>query len=85
MKKDCRQYVCWGATWLFLSVPSMLSVSVAVCQSRNPDVSQQTLSSKKMTDKVQIEAFYREMYAAMVAKDTASSHQHDLSLISKTV
>lgn len=25
-----------------------------------------------MTDKVQIEALYREMYAAMVAKDTAT-------------
>ena len=50
----------------------MLSVSVAACQSRNPSVSQQTLSDKKMSDKEQIEALYREMYEAMVRKDTAT-------------
>ena len=72
MKKDCRQCVCWAATWLFLSVPSMLSVSVAACQSRNPNESQRILSNKKMTDKDMIEALYREMYKAMVEKDTAT-------------
>ena len=48
----------------------MLSVSVAACQSRNPNESQRILSNKKMTDKNMIEALYREMYKAMVEKDT---------------
>ncbi len=66
------QQIGYGVSWLFLSVLSMLSVSVAACQSRNPSVSQQTLSDKKMSDKEQIEALYREMYEAMVRKDTAT-------------
>ena len=66
------QQIGYGVSWLFLSVLSMLSVSVAACQSRNPSVSQQTLSDKKMSDKEQIEKLYREMYEAMVRKDTAT-------------
>ena len=50
----------------------MLSVNVAACLSRNPSVSQQTLSDKKMSDIEQIETLYREMYEAMVRKDTAT-------------
>ena len=72
MKKDYSQCVHYVATWLFLSVPSMLSVSVAACQSRNPSVSQRILSDKLMNDKSQIEALYREMYEAMVRKDTTT-------------
>lgn len=66
------QQIGYGVSWLFLSVLSMLSVSVAACQSRNPSVSQQTLSDKEMSDKDMIEALYREMYEAMVRKDTAT-------------
>lgn len=66
------QHIGYGVSWLFLSVLSMLSVSVAACQSRNPSVSQQTLSDKEMSDKDMIEALYREMYEAMVRKDTAT-------------
>ena len=54
------------------SPEEVMSVSVAACQSRNPSVSQRTLSNKKMTDKDMIEALYREMYKAMVEKDTAT-------------
>ena len=50
----------------------MLSVNVAACQSRNPSVSQRVLSGKKMTDKDMIEAPCRELYEAMVEKDTAT-------------
>ena len=66
------QQIGYGVSWLFLSVLSMLSVSVAACQSRNPSVSQRTLSDKEMSDKDMIEALYREMYEAMVRKDTAT-------------
>ena len=66
------QQIGYGVSWLFLSVLSMLSVSVAACQSRNPSVSQQTLLDKEMSDKDMIEALYREMYEAMVRKDTAT-------------
>ena len=66
------QQIGYGVSWLFLSVLSMLSVSVAAWQSRNPSVSQQTLSDKEMSDKDMIEALYREMYEAMVRKDTAT-------------
>ena len=66
------QQIGYGVSWLFLSVLSMLSVSVAACQSRNPSVSQQALSDKEMSDKDMIEALYREMYEAMVRKDTAT-------------
>ena len=66
------QQIGYGVSWLFLSVLSMLSVSVAACQSRNPSVSQHTLSDKEMSDKDMIEALYREMYEAMVRKDTAT-------------
>ena len=66
------QQIGYGVSWLFLSVLSMLSVSVAACQSRNPSVSQRILSDKEMSDKDMIEALYREMYEAMVRKDTAT-------------
>ena len=45
---------------------------MAACQSGSPSVSQRILSDKVMTDKEQIEALYREMYEAMVKKDTAT-------------
>lgn len=77
--------LCWAVTWLFLFVPSAVSVSAAACQSRNPSVSQRILSdnirasksanfpkNRAMDDKQQIEALYREMYEAMVRKDTAT-------------
>ena len=50
----------------------MLNVSVAACQSRNPSVSQRISSDKLMSDNDQIEALHREMYKAMVEKDTAT-------------
>ena len=45
---------------------------MAACQSGSPSVSQRILSDKVMTDKEQIEPLYREMYEAMVKKDTAT-------------
>lgn len=48
------------------------ALSVAACQNRNPSASQRTLYVKTMDDKQQIEALYREMYQAMIAKDTAT-------------
>ena len=48
------------------------ALSVVADQSRNPTAPQRFLSGKKMTDKKQIEALYREMYKAMIEKDTAT-------------
>lgn len=42
------------------------------CQSRSPGALQQILSDSTMDDKQLIEALYREMYQAMVSKDTAT-------------
>ena len=42
------------------------------CQSRSPGALQQILSDSTMDDKQLIEALYREMYQAMVSKDTVT-------------
>ena len=70
MKKDYRLCVFWVATWLFLSVLSQQSMSAEDCQRQNLHASQQILSDNKMDDKQQIEALYKQMYQAMVEKDT---------------
>ena len=60
---------------------------MAACQSRNPSVSQRIISDNLMNDKSQIEALYREMYKAMVEKDTATLsrvHADDFVLIHMT-
>ena len=72
MKKDYRLCVFWAAIWLSLSVPLPVSARQPDCQRQNPSVSQQILSDNKMDDKSQIEALYKQMYRAMVEKDTVT-------------
>jgi len=66
-------------------IGSPVNASRVDCQRQNPSVSQRTLSdesrvsqsatfpkNKKMDDKQQIEALYKQMYRAMIAKDKAT-------------
>lgn len=72
MKKDYRLCAFWVVTWLSLSVLSPVSARQPDCLKQNPSVSQRILSDKRMDDKQQIEALYKQMYRAMIAKDTAT-------------
>ena len=76
MKKDYRLCVFWAAIWLSLSVPLPVSARQLDCQRQNPDVSQQTLSDRRVDEKQQIEALYKQMYRAMVEKEHGVSFNY---------
>ena len=62
-----------GCTAAALGV--VASVLEPDCLRQNHSVSQRILSDKKMDDKQAIEALYKQMYRAMIAKDTAALNQ----------